>query len=648
MDDVLKPLEVQEGSFLTLISQGAVYVDKTAMILDLLRQRGPYFISRPRRFGKSLLLDTIQQIFEGKRELFAGLEIEKRFPDYNWAPTPVIRIDMNYVSTDPEKFETSLISKLIPIAESYGFQINKTDLPSSISDLILKLSKLQETSRAIRDNLAKLGNGNVVLLIDECDFPLIENLQDADKIEAMGKLLRLFYSALKGSIDNLRFLFITGITKFKQLSLFFSLNNVKDISFDNNFSTLCGFTEEEIDSYYGRHLLRSLKEQIHVGELPAISNIDSLKSKIKYWYDGYSWDGEKHVYNPYAIKSFLETGLFDDYWYKSGSPLLNSLLETVTGNLFAIFGNRKSIDDLSAVNDVFNINDEVFLLQAGYLTVDSIKGYGKYRTYYLKIPNNEIKDTIGFELIDKFERFLLNLKFGDTELRGLHLAASTKDILLSALWSRDCINSEMYLASIFSGISKDLSRNGVEYYYHIIILVILRFGEAFFNGDAYSLLSELLSDYGESDPVFEVPGGGYLIIELKFVPNNPSLEILNGFPTVSDITSAPYSSGLVGQRPQSPLPVGVTGLIEQGKISERLKLHLESQAEEAFERIRIKSYPKQLFVSRKPILAAAVVIYRTSTVLVRFKEIRWLEDSRVEHEIGTIRLPIPEESDTDL
>jgi hypothetical protein len=644
MTDVLKPLGTSEGSFLTIIQQGMVYVDKSKLILELLKHRGPYFLSRPRRFGKSLLVDTIQQIFEGKKELFSGLEIESLVPDFNWAPLPVIRINMNGTDSNPDIFGASLLNLLELSAESLDVKINPASFVTAITSLVSRLSNRHRESKRPVDNLAKVGNGNVVLLVDEYDFPLLKNLDDPTNVEKMRRMLYDFYSAIKSCVDSLRFLFITGITKFRQLSLFSALNNVKDITFDDRFSSLCGFEKHEIKSYYGDYLDQALSVQIKNGELPPDSNVAVLLDRIADWYDGYSWDGKKRIFNPFAIKNFLECGESDDYWYNSGIQLLDEMLESVSGSFFSIFGKKLSAETATGLNDTQNIHNEAFLLQAGYLTIDNVTGSGKTRTYNLKIPNKEIRDAIDFELKQKFRQFLYRLKYGNKSSGPHELITDIIGLLLSSLWSRKSKESEMYLSSIFSGISRDLYRGGGENYYNIILLILFRFGGAIFDGDIFKVISQLFSDAGRSDLVFEVPGGGYVVIELKFAPGNPLLEYPPVLPNTAGTKPSGGGSDHSGHSDRQSEPACVTELIELGKISERLKLHLEGKAEEAFEQIRTKHYAKQLFISRKPVLAVAVVVYGTSTVLVRFKAVEWLADNQAEPEAEIIRLSVPKDA----
>ncbi|MDR1314946.1 MAG: AAA family ATPase, partial [Deltaproteobacteria bacterium] len=225
------PFGVNVESFETLMEKRKVYVDKTGLIHDLIYGKGsevPIFLSRPRRFGKTLLLDTIQTIFEGKRELFSGLEIGKLLGS-KWETFPVIRIPFNTITADPDQFKKSLFFGLKNIAFDADIAL-ETDNPSNaISELISKLSKRHLTaSQANGANPNLLNKRNVVLLIDEYDFPLIGNIGSKTELESIRITLREFYSSIKGRSNFLRFVLITGITKFRQISLFSSMNTVCD------------------------------------------------------------------------------------------------------------------------------------------------------------------------------------------------------------------------------------------------------------------------------------------------------------------------------------------------------------------------------------------------------------------------------------
>ncbi|MDR1041927.1 MAG: AAA family ATPase [Deltaproteobacteria bacterium] len=626
MEDDLKSLEITEDSFWELRLQGAVYVDKTSSILELVKSRGPFFLARPRRFGKSLLVDTIRQIFEGRKELFTGLAIETLSPDFTWETFPVIRINMNNVSSDPEQFQTDLISKLLPVAKSYKVKISRSSVAGAISDLIINMSIKYANQKEKKREAQRvdIGGKNVVLLIDEYDFPLLKHLHDPIKIDKIRSMLYDFYSSIKGCSDFLRFVFITGITKFKQLSLFSALNNVKDITFDKNFSTICGFTSEEITTSYSKYLDRAISARINEGFLPPGSTVKDIMAEISEWYDGYSWDGRKRVFNPFSIKSFLENHEFDDFWYDSGVPLFSNVIESFDGERFAIFGKNISIDGPLKIQDTANINGEAILFQAGYLTIDSIEKTNISRKYHLKIPNKEIRDAIDKELSVKFQEFVKKLKFMNNSIDPLKTFSSMKDRLLSSLWSCNADESEELLGSIFSGNPKEWYRNGGEGSYKLILMAIMRFGGAVYSGNMLEAMGEVYSDAGRADLVFDVSGKGYIVMELKYAA------VGNRVDTGGDAVPDKKSNRSIQFRPdyteigESRADLsGYSRLIEQGNVTDNVRRILENKIAEAFVQISDKDYAKPYLVAGKPVLATAIAVYDTSTVMVRFAKVIW-------------------------
>ncbi|MDR1314833.1 MAG: AAA family ATPase [Deltaproteobacteria bacterium] len=317
------PFGVNVESFEVIMDSRSVYVDKTGLIHDLIYGKGlkvPIFLSRPRRFGKTLLLDTIQTIFEGKRELFSGLEIERRLGS-KWDLFPVIRIPFNTIESDPAQFSESLLLEIKNNALFNGISLEARNPSNAIAELILKLSMRHQSVR--QQNGADrniLNKRNVVLLIDEYDFPLIENIGSQKELETIRLMLHKFYSSIKGRSNFLRFVLIAGITKFRQISLFSSMNTVCDISLDKNFSTICGFTKQDIQSSFSQYLDPALLALRQNGKLTPNSTVDDLIDNIIKWYNGYSWDGESEVLNPLSVLSFFKENHSKIIGIKPGHP----------------------------------------------------------------------------------------------------------------------------------------------------------------------------------------------------------------------------------------------------------------------------------------------------------------------------------------
>jgi hypothetical protein len=239
---------------------------------------------------------------------------------------------------------------------------------------------------------------NVVFLVDEYDYPLIGNILDGNSVLGVRYLLHDFYSSVKNSLPMLRFALVTGITKFIQMSLFSGFNSIVDITLEDRYASICGFTEEEINRYFSLHLDATLKNLQNHKFLPADATRKTLISKLMEWYDGYSWDGKNNLLNPFSIMNFFRNQFFNYYWYNSGSPLFISLLTLKNDSYFKIFSKSFKIEDKLPLSDINNINDEAALFQAGYLTIDSIDMSSGIRVYSLKVPNNEI----GYSIIQEF------------------------------------------------------------------------------------------------------------------------------------------------------------------------------------------------------------------------------------------------------
>ncbi|MDR1079447.1 MAG: AAA family ATPase, partial [Deltaproteobacteria bacterium] len=284
---------VGESSFANIIEGNGVYVDKTGLIHDLISgpwTSVPYFLSRPRRFGKTLLLDTIQLIFEGQRDLFSGLEIERRLGD-RWDTFPVIRLSFSDTDPDKDDFEPSLLASIKREAMDNAIVIDAANPSTAIADLIRDLSRIHVSSwQKQGKDLRLLRRGNVVLLIDEYDFPLIGNIGFPERHDKIRLTLRKFYSSIKSCSNRLRFVFITGITKFRQLSLFSSMNTTEDISLDERFATICGFTKKDINTYFLKYFASTVSALKRKGQLNDDATPDDLLEKMMKWYNGYTWD----------------------------------------------------------------------------------------------------------------------------------------------------------------------------------------------------------------------------------------------------------------------------------------------------------------------------------------------------------------------
>lgn len=360
------PIGIQ--SFEKLRRENYVYVDKTELVYKLVSTSNPYFLSRPRRFGKSLLLSTMEAYFLGKRDLFKGLAIERL--ETEWNTHAVLHLDLNAEKYDsPERLHDMLEFQLRGWEETYGTGGKGITHSGRFMEVIQRAYE-------------KTGRG-VVVLIDEYDKPLLNSFQNEDLQRSFRDTLTAFYSVLKSADQWLRFVFITGVTKFAQMGIFSNLNQLNDISLDIDYATLCGITREEIEENFEPEI----KQLMESHGLPRKEQLARLTRR----YDGYRFSpgNVAHVFNPFGLLCVLTFHDFDYYWFATGTlTFLAEMLKKTDFNLRELDGIEVSAASLSA--DRANINNPVpMIYQSGYLT---IKAYDeRFQIYTLGFPNDEVK-----------------------------------------------------------------------------------------------------------------------------------------------------------------------------------------------------------------------------------------------------------------
>lgn len=385
----MKNLPLGLQSFSKLIENNCVYVDKTKYIYDLIKGNCIFF-ARPRRFGKSLLCSTLKELFLGKKELFKGLWIYEN-TDYSWPVHPVIHIDLSQVvKTGPEELSKSLMRSLDDVAKLYKLEKLEHTFPSEmLKDLTINLFE-------------KFGSKNrVVIIIDEYDKPILDNIDKIDIAQSMREVLRNFYEAIKPLDEYLRFVFITGVTRFSKTSIFSGLNQLDNISMDQKHAHLLGYTQEEIVTYFGDHLNKIVREKM----ISSKDGIEELKILLCSWYNGYRFWGEQQVirekterkelarvYSPFSVLNFLEKEDLRNYWFESGTP--SFLIKVLEKNNYPIelFENLQADMNELMTFDINNIPLATLLFQTGYAT---IKDYDVvYQRYSIVMPNYEVKDSL--------------------------------------------------------------------------------------------------------------------------------------------------------------------------------------------------------------------------------------------------------------
>ena len=369
------PIGIQD--FESIINNGYVYVDKTALIYRLVTEGKIYFLSRPRRFGKSLLISTLEAYFNGQKELFQGLAIDDL--ETEWAEYPVFHLDFNGEDyTTPGKLE----EKIIGAVETWEAEYGRDPYKQALGDRFIY----------VLAQAAKKYSRRAVVLIDEYDKPILDVLDTDTSIHIHGEqrlledhhrnILKGFYSTFKAADANLQFVLLTGVTKFSQVSVFSGFNQPADISMSRDFEALCGITEEELYRYFAEPIAKLAEEND--------CSVDEMKQMLKKQYDGYHFGKRMtDIYNPFSILNAFYMCNIDDYWFRSGTPsYLIRLLNHTQENLNELTG--KYYDTSEFIDYKADVEKPLpMIYQSGYLTV---KDYDRdMNTYLLDFPNNEVK-----------------------------------------------------------------------------------------------------------------------------------------------------------------------------------------------------------------------------------------------------------------
>ncbi len=348
------------------------YVDKTKIALGLIKSGQYYFLSRPRRFGKSLFLDTLKEIFSGNRELFKGLYVYDR---YEFGEYPVIHISFGGGSFKTvEDYKKRVFEILKKNQSALDITCENDTISGRFEELIYKACKKFKAS--------------IVILVDEYDKPILDNIEDTERATEVRDELKNFYSIIKDSDAYIKFVFITGVSKFSKVSLFSGLNNLNDITVSSRYATICGYTQKDVETVFYEHLK------------------DQDFKKIKKWYNGYKWLG-KPVYNPFDILLFISNQYrYGNYWFSTATPTF--LLKLIEQNRYHLPDLEKSVKDYRMLDsfDVGNIDVEVLMWQTGYLTITGIEEDVDGMTYYrLGIPNFEVQISLMTSIADYMSKF---------------------------------------------------------------------------------------------------------------------------------------------------------------------------------------------------------------------------------------------------
>jgi Predicted AAA-ATPase/PD-(D/E)XK nuclease superfamily len=447
---MLQKLPIGEQSFQKIRENKMLYVDKTEQIHRLLTGASYSFLSRPRRFGKSLTLSTIHEIFNGNKSLFEGLWIENHW-DWSLA-NPVIHISFSTIGYNEIGLLQALTKVVSVNAAKFEIVLEATTPGMMLKELIFKLN-------------AK--SGAVVLLIDEYDKPLIDFLEKNDLHIAKEnqKILKTFYSGLKDkeSQEALRFFMITGVSKFSQVSIFSDLNYLDDITIGEQFADLVGYTHNELEVCFVDWFEHLQKKHTDL-------SAEELKEQIKMWYNGYTWDGETKVFNPFSILQLFNKREFQDYWFKTGTPTF--LMKVMREKRFFNLNNLKVNKILFDSYDLDNLDIRSLLFQTGYLTIKSIdKRRGQYTLDY---PNREVEEAMHDYLI------------------GLLLHTMPADSTRPILQLEDAFvqNDPAKVVQIINTMLKDLPSHVVngkdEHFYHSLVHLHFRYLGLYINSEVHT------------------------------------------------------------------------------------------------------------------------------------------------------------------
>lgn len=411
MDEARRKLPIGIQTFREIRAEGHYYADKTAHIKRLVENGKHYFLSRPRRFGKSLLLDTIKELFEGSEELFSGLSIcehwnfEKRHP--------VLRLDFgggNY-------------------ALEGAVGVRTTELLNTLaSDTGIDLTGLSPEGRFERllRHLHRDTGERVVVLVDEYDKPILDALNKPEIARANRDFLSGLYGVIKSCDAHIRFTLLTGVSKFSKVNLFSGLNNLRDITLDPRFATICGYTEQDLDTVFA----------------PEIKALD--RSLVREWYNGYSWRGNERVYNPFDILLLFESHEFRPWWFETGTPTF--LVDTLLRRGVSTFSLDGMIADdvLLSSFEVDDIAPEALLFQTGYLTIEESSSRLGRNSYRLGYPNQEVRQSLNEVMLRR--------------LAGSAAGFKAQNRLLDRFLNCDLKGVEAQLCAIYAGIPTDWHR----------------------------------------------------------------------------------------------------------------------------------------------------------------------------------------------
>ena len=472
------PLGIQ--NFKKIVTGGYIYIDKTQYAYELINDANYYFLSRPRRFGKSLFLDTIGEIFIGDKELFKGLWIYDS--DYEFDKHPILRFDMSNISNrTSEILESSLMDELQKHAVKEGFIFSCVTSADLFKNLI--------------EAMYEKYNRGVIVLIDEYDKPILDRLNNIKTAEANRDVLRGFYGVLKSMDPYLRLTFITGITKFTKTSVFSGLNNLLDITMMEKYSNICGVEIDDLERVFGNHINE-------LATLDWFVEFDNLHDEILAWYDGYSWDGKSRVINPFSLLSFFVHRKFGNFWYVSGTPTFLMKLIKKDPCVYTNMTSLRITELMLDTAELDEIDAALLLFQTGYLTVKERISKKGVAFYLLDTPNYEVRDAFNLHILTAF-----------TENKQ-SIVKNAQITIDEALQQGDLGKVQIVFKRLFASIPYQL-HIGQEAYYHSIFYAVL-------NLLGFQIDAEVSVSGGIVDATLELMDKVY-VIEFKYKDCKPDI-----------------------------------------------------------------------------------------------------------------------------
>ena len=467
MEDKNYPVGIQ--TFEEIRKKNYMYVDKTSFIHKILIDKKYIFLSRPRRFGKSLLISTLDSLFSGQKELFKGLYIYDT--DWNWEEYPVFHIDFSGNTYFDEQRVEAVLSEYLSLWERrYGYQMPEEDSSERFRTVMRRA--YEQTGR------------QVVVLVDEYDYPLLKALDNPKLQEKIRARLQAFYGNMKAMDKYIRFAMLTGVTKFSKVNVFSGLNNLNDISLENEFNAICGISESELAEYFQDGIHRIAETQT--------MTVEKVREKLKEDFDGYHFSIEgEGIYNPFSLLNTFDKKRFSDYWFESGTPdLLVKLLKSREYRLSDLPGSRCTESDLKG-SDVFLSNPIPLFYQTGYLT---IRGYDReFGEYILDYPNREVKES--------FIKYLVRFYMPPNDGRGFSVAR-----LVNAVRDGDAETFMENMQSFFADFPYDQIPKLEVHYQNVMYIVMKLMG--------YYVRTEYKTSRGRIDMVIKTNDYIY-VIELK-------------------------------------------------------------------------------------------------------------------------------------